>query len=420
MTSRIGLWVLTFFFVGTAVAEARDLRNVDDLGQRVRKLLGDKVADVVVHAERAEISRLDDERPGYPPIGKARPLDVLLFKAFRAAILDSDIYTYRDLPPGLGTGKGCGAFRPGVAVRFWAEAKGRSAYVDALLCFHCSDIAFVAGSGGAQARLDMASGEQRLLRLASAALPEDVQLARLLSERGDYRTREALFVSMFPPRAQAALAEVDQGFGASVSDEAARLASSLSGPELVAAAARAFGARQLEWITSDKSHDIVVQAVERVSSADVRAGLKAIASDQVALAGAAELLVARGAFERSLAEPERQRWLPILAEAAVVQMPHARLCSLMTSLRNLPANGGRPLLMRIAKGQLSAAPKRWSRTRIEQPSARGCALVSLAHVDPSFARDEARAWAPADPLDQAAVRIVTGEASAQDEKALRD
>jgi hypothetical protein len=439
MRARWSFAVVAFALLGRPAQAGQP--TLDDVGPRVRGILGDAVVQGLLRARRAEAIPLEEMRTGginppppeapgkpgtihgYRPAGKARPLDTVLLDQFRTALLDSDTYSLYDLPPNTGTSKMCGGFRPGVAIRFWGDVRGRPVPVDALLCFNCGDVVVVEGEGTPPTfPHDASAGEGTLLRLASAALPDEAELAARLEERLNDRARELLFRSMFPARTQVAMTptsgrvEFERPFADHhkyLAAEATRLRKSVEGPSLFATVARAFAALQAAW--SNDSTTLAALAVSQLPARDVEAGWKRIQGDQLALAGVAEL-DERRALDRNVPSATRQAWLPITAEAAITQSPHVALCPLMARVAALPAAAGRSLLGRVARGEIEAAP-RGRRGFPERASARGCALLALTKVDATLAATQARAWSPVDPVDQAAKRVVlylTGDTAALD------
>jgi hypothetical protein len=410
----------------------RDIEDVGDLGPRVRSVLKDDVADAIIRANRAEIYELegltpqtyrDDHSPslpgtisGYRAIGQPRALDEALFAGFQSLLLDSGTYTQLDLPPNTGVSLGCGLFNPGVAVRFWVRERSKSTYLDALICFQCSEVTFVArGTTKAPGQHFIHPGAHGLLRLASAALPDATRLQEKLFTEQDLESREALFRSQFPPRTQIAMTGRNgavTGGETYVATEGRRLAQSLPGPVLVARAGRAFGLLDGPSGTGDMV-EIAIDATKRLSKADLLEGLELVADDQVALAGLAEIAASDGL---ALPDEARATWWPRFAEAAVVATPHAAFCRLFSHLAELPKGGGIPAIRRVAKGELRAGERR-ARLWADPATARGCALLVLAGAEPVLAASEARRWAPTDPADRAArsaAMYLTGDGTALD------
>ena len=413
----------------------------------MRAIVGDRLVEGLLRATRGEVLRLAErhgEMPapasssrsadaiaGYPVVGKPRLLDEAVFDDLRRALLKSDTYTFHDLPPHTGIAKGCGGFRPGVAVRFFSEVNGKPTRVDVLLCFHCNDAAiFEEGPETSVHPHDVDAGELTLLRLASAALPDDAELADLLTQRLQRRARERLFISMFPAWVQVTMSPEQGPNGlelepaghkrnARSKKEVKRIGKTSSSPAFFATASRAFATLSTTWDESDLATDVALAAVNELDTEDVVAGLKLIANDQVALAGAAELY-GRHALLRNLAREEQEVWLPTLAEAAVVQSPFASFCPLLAAVGNLPGGKGLSLITRLSKGDLREAVRPWVGFS-DRASARACALLTLAGIDATAARAAARAWSPSDPVDKAAKRaalFVTGDEGALDARVL--
>lgn len=401
----------------------RHIENVEDLGPRVRALLGDELAGTILRASHAEAYELEgltaqnyraDHSPslpgtisGYRAVGKPRALDEMLLAGLQSLLLDSHTYTQLDLPSGVGASMGCALFNPGVAIRIWVQREGNPTYLDALICFYCSEIVFVPrGATKAPGQHFIHPGARGLLRLANAALPDAIKLQERLLIDQDRESRGALFRSMFPARAQIAMTARTDFFryparpeGESyVAAEGERLAKSLPGPVLLARAARAFGLLDHPEFDDDMV-GIALDATKRISKADVLAGLDLVADDQVALAGLVEIVASDGII---LPDDAATAWWPRFAEAAVAATPHAPFCRLFSRLAELPGGRGLPLIRRVAKGELRAAERRTMRPGDDPATARGCALLVLVRAEPALASSEARRWSPTDPADRQA------------------
>lgn len=403
----------------------------DKLGARALMIVGKNAARVIVSSTRAEAYRLYDPPrgpptlanppkdtdvvAGYHVLGKAQSLDDLTREGFRDVLLSADSYENHDEPPSVrsaGHTRLCGGFRPGVAVRFW-DPNDPHLHADALLCFNCSEVEFVPSK--AEVRPAHKKGETAyynrdyfdpartaLLRLAAATFPEDPALARLLTVELDKSSSDTSFVTNFRPRSQLLLlARGDSSYGDRKA-QTAMLRQEMADKDLLAMAARAFGARRGEWSQSDRATEIVLGAVRTIPAPALSAGLEMIAGDQVALAGAAEMY-GRGALAALPLEAQRV-WLPRLVEAAVAQSPRATFCLLFPPLAGLPGGAGLSLVRRAARGELPTALRPWHLD--PSPAARACALMALATADAASAREAAARWSPDVPIAATAVRAV--------------
>jgi hypothetical protein len=413
--SQFAAIALVVFTLPAAPAHAMDevaAYNYPDVLHR----LGRRTVDVLANADRGEIVRVDPNPidrsvrgkalppnvGGYPIVGQSRALDPRLIEGFRKVLLD--LKTYDISPPGIGVSKLCGPIQPGVAVRFWSKAdKDHRSPTEILLCFRCGDLQVVAPKARPWS---MSPGEGSLLRLAAAGLPEYTELAEMLASRGEASARTRLFDSLFPPEIQLDL-QADDKNGGTVEARAARLRTRVSGPELFRLAARALALRDKDWDRTDDRTKIVVDAIKQLTADELRAGLQAIRGDQLALAGAGELM-SYGAADR-LKEEERIGWLPVVAEAALVQQGNAPRCTLVQSVA---AAGARavPLLAKVRRGEIVFANTSTPRSASDaDPSPAACAMLALVRADRAKAAAELRVWRPADPRDAAVARIVRAQ-----------
>lgn len=401
--------------VGVSAAARADSTCAQD--PELRTFLGAHTLDVLWEAERAEIVRVDaeriepgkdtprpaaDARPslgGYPQVGAWGPLDGEIFVALQKALLDRQTYG------ASGTIKLCGGFHPGVAVRFWTKAtkKKPSRSADVLLCFRCSEIASAPESPSTPVRtLDIEPGRLRLLELVAAALPDFEGLARTLAaERGE-KARELLFESMFSPDVLLTFRRewlmTDQGKKEAV----AALERHASGKALFVLASRALGAKANDLDGTDGPTAVLYAAVRQLSASDMLAGIEAIRGDQVALAGATELLVNAGGG-KVLPAQTRAAWGPALLEAFLARNAHDH-CAITRLVARRTGRPVVPLLVRVLRGQMPVATWPQRRPPAAQPSDAGCALMALAEVDEDAARVGFATWKPSTPEDALALR----------------
>jgi hypothetical protein len=380
----------------------------------LRRWLGARTVDVIGDAERAEIVQVDDtpiaDGPttigGYPTRGDFRPVDRDLLEGFRAQLLDPRTY-------GGTIGKLCGGFHPGVALRFWPKGTKRGAKpADILICFHCDELASVPTRASERlTTVDVGPGRLALLRLAAAALPGVESLASTFAREQNENAHRLLFDSMLPPDVLVALDVASRSWAAGREVEAANLLRRrYSGAALFVVAARALAAKG-RYGDGDVRTAAIYAATRTLTGPDIAAGLDALRGDQVALAGAGELLLAGGLTKNSDADVA---WAPVLAEAMFVRKDWG--CHM---LREMTKRGGRaltPLLVRLRRGQVPIA-SRWAPRSPYEPSMEGCATMVLAEVDPATARAELDAWRPARPIDvlaARAARLRIGDAPALD------
>jgi hypothetical protein len=378
----------------------------------MRSRLGGRAVDVIDAAERVEIARVEPQRlaapgaadapanaGGFPLVGEFEGLGADFLEGFQRVLLDRKTYEFP--PPRSAIIPLCGGFQPGVALRFWPKGKGRPALV--LLCFHCWELATVSGSAaGPGARVLFQPGRLELLRLAGAALPELRELATMLAaEQGD-RARELAFEAMFPPDVLAAFDHValDPNDGAVAA--AAALRRHASGKALFVLAARALGVKGNDMHSGDRPTAALYAAVRALGPAEVAAGLEAIRGDQVALAGATELLANSGVVA-ALPEAVRIAWVPSLLEAFLAQNASWH-CPLIRRAANRAGRALVPLLVRVLRGQAALAAWPSRAFRPPEPSDAGCALMALAAADEDAARVGLATWRPASPLDTLAAR----------------
>jgi hypothetical protein len=377
---------------------------------RLRSRLGPRVVDAIEDADHAEIVRTEDSQRagvqpalgGYPLRGAWRPVPAAVLDGLRTALLD--VSTYLQAPPGVGIGKGC-VFRPGVAVRFWPKAsKAKAARpADVLFCFHCGDLALVDGQAPAFL-VPFDPGRERLLELAAAALPDFEELGTTLAFERGFRAREQLFASMFPADVLLVLERASAAREGDAAEAVAALRRHAGGKALFALAARALGAKGNDLYGTDGPTAALYEAVRTLSAAEVLAGLEAVRGDQVALAGAGELLLLAnaGAFAQ---EATRAAWAPALLEALLVRNGNKH-CELMRATAERFGKPVGPLLVRVLRGQVTLAVWPQRRAAPGEPTDAGCALLALAGLDEAAARIGLATWRPQAPADALAVRAV--------------
>jgi hypothetical protein len=390
-----------------------EVQAASEVDPRVRWWLGKRTVEVIATADRGEIVRVAPEpidpkaatRPpnvgGYAIVGETRALDARLLAGFREVLLDRG--THDIPPPGVGQTKLCGPIKPGVALRFWAKSdRKRHAPVEVLLCFACHDLLVVGPRASPQS---FTPGTYALLRLAAIGLPQYTELEQMLASGAQNEARERLFESLFPADIQLAMRNERWDREATNTEAAARLRARFAAPELVRLAARALALRD-RWDASPKSTQVVVEAVKALSSAELLAALRALRGDQLALAGATELLY-RGARDR-LKPEERLEFAPALAEAALVQSASAPRCSILQAVaRAGPA--AVPLLIKVRRNELTLPPSGPAPAFDKDPTPSACAMLALARADKAKASEELRAWQPRDLVDAAIARIVRAQ-----------
>ena len=293
---------------GGAVAETYEKCVTD---AELRQGLGARAVEGIDAAERVEIARVEpghldsakDAPPnvaGFPLIGAFQPLGGELPGAgFRRTLLGRK--TYEFAPPGAVSEPACGGFQPGVALRFGPKGKGRP--VEVLVCFNCSELAIVSGA----APFTMVSfepGRLDILRLVAAAVPDLPNLATMLAAEQADLARELMFASMFRPDVLVAFDHVASGRPDATAAAVIQLRRHVSGKALFVLASRALGVKGNDLHRLDGATKALYAAVRPLTSAETIAGLEAIRGDQVALAGAAELL-AKSGVARELPEPTR-------------------------------------------------------------------------------------------------------------------
>jgi hypothetical protein len=398
---------------GGGVARAREASHqawAEDAELRLR--LGARAVDVIDGAERIEIARVEARRleapgaadapanvGGFPLVGEFEGLGADFLEGFQRVLLDRK--TYELPPPRSAITPLCGGFQPGVALRFWPKGRGRPALV--FLSFQCSELATWSGSAAAPgARVLFQPGRLELLRLVGAALPERTELATMLAaEQGD-RARELAFESMFTPDVLVAFDHVSLTRDDGAVAAAAELRRHASGKALFVLAARALGVKGNDMHGSDGPTAALYAAVRALGPAEVAAGLEAIRGDQVALAGATELLALSG-VAAAIPEAVRVAWVPSLLEAFLAQNASWH-CPLIRKAANRAGRSLVPLLVRVLRGQAALASWPTQVFRPPEPSDAGCALMALAATDEDAARVGLATWRPASPLDALAAR----------------
>jgi hypothetical protein len=413
------------FTVSVAPSGAARAHNTWAEDAEMRAWLGARAVDVIDGAERAEVARVEPkhldapggrEAPpnvgGFPLVGSFKPLAADLLEGFQGALLDRGTYEFP--PPRTAVIPLCGGFQPGVALRFWPKRKGKP--VEVLLCFTCTQLAAVAGSGAdSSTPVIFRPGRLTLLRLAGAALPDFAELARMLAAEQAERARELQFESIFPPDVIIAFERVSLDSDDGAAEAVGQLRRHVSGKALFALAARALGAKGNDLHSLDKATKALYAAVRSLSAAEVAAGLEAIRGDQVALAGAGELFFESGVARR-LPEPARFAWVPTLLEALLARNANGH-CAMIHFVSSRVGKPLVPLLVRVLRGQVPLASWASRSFQPDEPSGAGCALMALAATDEDAARVGLATWRPASPLDALAVRaarVRLGEEGALD------
>ena len=377
--------------------------------------------EVIDAAERVEIARVEPRRldgakdappnvAGFPLIGRFQPLGGEFLAGFRRTLLERK--TYELAPPGAVSEPACGGFQPGVALRFGPKGKGRP--VEVLVCFTCSELAVVSAAA-ALTKVSFEPGRLDVLRLVAAAVPDLPNLATMLAAEQADLARELMFASMFPPDVLVAFDHVASGRPDATAAAVTQLRRHVSGKALFVLASRALGVKGNDLHRLDGATKALYAAVRPLTSAETIAGLEALRGDQVALAGAAELL-AKSGVARELPEPTRVVWVPLLLEAFLARNANGQ-CAVIRMAANRVGRPLVPLLVRILRGQVAIASWMSRSFRPDEPSDAACALMALAETDEDAAHVGLATWKPVTPLDTLAVRaarVRLGEESALD------